>query len=275
MTASRKPKKSAMDRRRFLQDGARAAAGCALAGLGLTKLASDASALPAQALRPPGALAEREFLAACIRCGLCVRDCPYDTLKLAELGGDAPATGTPYFTARDIPCEMCDDIPCVAACPTGALDPSLTNIDDADMGVAVLIDRENCLNALGLRCDVCYRVCPVIDKAITLDLQHNERSGHHAIFMPTVHADACTGCGKCEKSCVLPGESAIKVLPRKVARAESAEHYRLGWEEQERAGAPLVEGVIDLPDRLPGPGTDNLAAPGGFTPGYNLPGTGQ
>lgn len=65
-----------------------------------------------------------------------MRDCPpYDTLKLAELGLDGPpATGTPpFFTARDIPpCEMCDDIPCVVACPpTGALDHDLTNIDDA------------------------------------------------------------------------------------------------------------------------------------------------
>ena len=46
----------------------------------------SAQALPAQALRPPGALPEAEFLAACIRCGLCVRDCPYDTLSLATLG---------------------------------------------------------------------------------------------------------------------------------------------------------------------------------------------
>ena len=162
---------------------------------------------------------------------------------------------------------MCDDIPCVVACPTGALDPGLTNIDDADMGLAVLIDQERCLNALGLRCDVCYRVCPVIDEAITLERRHNERSGHHAIFMPIVHSDACTGCGKCEKSCVLPGESAIKVLPRRVAMAESADHYKLGWEENN----PLVDDLIDLPDRLPGPGTDNLVAPGGFTEGMPDP----
>ncbi len=258
-------------RRRFLTDALRAAGGCALAGSGLVYLARDARALPAQAIRPPGALGEEDFLAACIRCGLCVRDCPYDTLKLAELGEDGPATGTPYFTAREVPCEMCDDIPCVGACPTGALDKSLDNIDDAKMGVAVLVDQENCLNFLGLRCDVCYRVCPVIDEAITLELSHNDRSGHHAIFAPTVHADACTGCGKCEQSCVLP-EAAIKVLPMRLARAESAEHYRKGWEEKERNGGALVEGVIDLPDRLPGPGTDNLAAPGGFEPGYSLPG---
>ncbi|WP_108859621.1 ferredoxin-type protein NapG [Ruegeria sp. Alg231-54] len=261
-------------RRRFLQDAARASGGCVVAGSLLAWLARDARALPAEALRPPGALPEEAFLSACIRCGLCVRDCPYDTLKLAELGVDAVATGTPYFTARDVPCEMCDDIPCAAACPTGALDPALDNIDDAKMGVAVLVDQENCLNFLGLRCDVCYRVCPVIDEAITLETAHNERSGHHALFIPTVHADHCTGCGMCEKSCVLP-EAAIKVLPARLARGSSADHYRKGWEEKEAKGGPLVEGIIDLPDRLPGPGTDNLAAPGGFAPTYDLPGVGQ
>ncbi|MGG7568546.1 ferredoxin-type protein NapG [Rhodovulum sp. DZ06] len=260
-------------RRRFLTETARMAGGCALAGGLLLHLGRTAQALPAEALRPPGALPEEDFLAACIRCGLCVRDCPYDTLKLAELG-EAPATGTPYFTARDVPCEMCDDIPCVAACPTGALDPALTDIDDARMGTAVLVDQENCLNFLGLRCDVCYRVCPVIDEAITLELSHNDRSGHHAIFAPTVHADACTGCGMCEKSCVLP-EAAIKVLPLRLARGEAAEHYRKGWEEKDAKGAPLVDGLIDLPDRLPGPGTDNLAAPGGFEPAFKLPGAGK
>ncbi|PKQ10491.1 MAG: ferredoxin-type protein NapG [Alphaproteobacteria bacterium HGW-Alphaproteobacteria-1] len=264
-------------RRRFLLETARMAGGCVVAGGVLAYLARDARALPAEALRPPGALPEADFLAACIRCGLCVRDCPYDTLTLAELGVDGAATGTPFFTARKIPCEMCDDIPCVAACPTGALDPALRDIDDARMGTAVLVDQENCLNFLGLRCDVCYRVCPVIDEAITLELSHNARSGHHAIFAPTVHADKCTGCGKCEQSCVLP-EAAIKVLPVRLARGTSADHYRKGWEEKDAKGAPVVEGIIDLPDRLPGPGTDNLAAPGGyeaFKPAFTLPGARQ
>ena len=208
----------------------------------------QASALPATALRPPGALAEGDFLAACVRCGLCVRDCPYDTLKLAELG-DGVASGTPYFEARKIPCEMCEDIPCVVACPTGALDRALTDIGDARMGLAVLIDQENCLNFLGLRCDVCYRVCPVIDKAITLERIHNPRSDRHAMLLPTVHSDYCTGCGKCEKSCVLPGESAIKVLPIRLAQGSKAEHYRRGWEEKEAAGQSLIGDQVELPVR--------------------------
>jgi len=107
------------------------------------------------------------------------------------------------------------------------------------MGLAVLLDQENCLNFQGLRCDVCYRVCPLIDDAITLKLQHNQRSGDHAMFLPTVHSDHCTGCGKCEHACVLE-ESAIKVLPIALAKGKAGSHYRLGWEEKERAGESLV-----------------------------------
>ncbi len=239
-------------RRRFIGDAARTAGGVALCGLGLGLYARRSTSLPAQALRPPGAITESEFLAACIRCGLCVRDCPYDTLQLAQFDDDI-AIGTPWFNARNIPCEMCEDIPCVAACPTGALDPALTDIDAARMGTAVLVDQENCLNYLGLRCDVCYRVCPLIDEAITIEWQHNARSGKHSRLLPTVHADACTGCGKCEYACVLE-EAAIKVLPQRVARGAGGRHYRIGWEEKAQAGDSLVpadpEHRYNLPEGL-------------------------
>jgi ferredoxin-type protein NapG len=236
-------------RRRFLATMAGAACSAALAGGGLSLYARQARALPAYAIRPPGALDEEHFLGACVRCCLCVRNCPYDTLKLSELG-EPVATGTPYFEPRKIPCEMCTDVPCAQACPTGALDHELRDIDKARMGLAVLVDHENCLNFLGMRCDVCYRVCPLIDKAITLDLHHNERTGKHAMFIPTVHADKCTGCGKCEKSCVLE-ESAIKVLPLKLARGEPGRHYRLGWEEKRKAGGSLIPEQLQLPVRRP------------------------
>jgi ferredoxin-type protein NapG len=244
------PPSAAASRRRFLAEVGRSACGVAVAGLLLGLIARRSRALPATAIRPPGALPEAAFLGACVRCGLCVRDCPFDTLRLARLGDDV-ATGSPYFVARQVACEMCEDIPCVAACPTGALDKGLTDIDDARMGLAVLVDQETCLNFLGLRCDVCYRVCPLIDAAITLEVSHNVRTGKHARFLPTVHSDKCTGCGKCERSCVLE-EAAIKVLPRTIAKGELGDHYRLGWEEkQAHQGRPLVPGIIDLPDRLP------------------------
>jgi ferredoxin-type protein NapG len=238
---------ASLARRKFVNSIAAAAGGGCLLALGAGLYARSASALPALALRPPGALAEADFLATCVRCGLCVRDCPYDTLKLSDLGAPV-ATGTPYFTARNIPCEMCEDIPCVKACPTGALDRQLTDISTSRMGLAALVDHETCLNFLGLRCDVCYRVCPLIDQAITLETQHNPRSDRHAMLLPTVHSEACTGCGKCEKSCVLP-EAAIRVLPRPLAQGALPSHYRKGWEEKSRHGGSLIGEQVELPVR--------------------------
>ncbi|MDR0439640.1 MAG: ferredoxin-type protein NapG [Candidatus Accumulibacter sp.] len=239
--------RSSPARRRFLAGLAGAAGSGCLMALGAGLYAHQSRALAAQALRPPGALPEDEFLAACTRCGLCVRACPYDTLKLAAPGDPAP-TGTPYFTARDIPCEMCEDIPCITPCPTGALNPALADIADARMGLAVLIDHESCLNFLGLRCDVCYRVCPAIDQAITLDRQHNARSDRHAMLLPTVHSQHCTGCGKCEAACVLE-EAAIKVLPIALAQGKLGEHYRKGWEEREKHGGSLIGDQLEFPVR--------------------------
>jgi ferredoxin-type protein NapG len=261
-------------RRRALKEMAMYAAGTTAVAAGICGFAAQTRTLPAETLRPPGALPESKFQSACVRCGLCVRACPYDTLRLAEWG-DGPAIGTPYFIARDVPCEMCDDIPCVKACPTGALDHGLTDIENARMGEASLVGRDACLNMLGLRCDVCYRVCPVIDKAITLQITHNARTKKHAIFEPVVHRDACTGCGKCEKSCVLE-TAAIRVLPLALARGEGGAHYRLGWEEKKKAGGELVPGVIDLPDRVPGAAPGDVAPPSlSKIPGLGKSGAGQ
>ncbi len=225
-------------RRRFLGGMMKTACCVGLAGMGMAMYANRAASLPATALRPPGALAEDVFLGACIRCGLCVRDCPYDTLRLAQLEEDV-TTGTPYFVAREVPCEMCEDIPCVAACPTGALDHELTDINDARMGLAVVVDQESCIAFRGLRCEVCFNICPIRGDAISLEMQHNERSGKHAFFIPVVHSGACTGCGLCEKACILE-EAAIKVFPMHLAKGGLGQHYRLGWEQKEAAGDSLV-----------------------------------
>ncbi len=225
-------------RRRLLAGTVQAAGLAVLGGLGLGVLVEQAAALPAWALRPPGALAERDFLAACIRCGLCVQACPYPTLDLAA-GGSGVPVGTPYFIARRAPCEMCEDLPCVRACPSGALNPALEQVDQARMGQAMIVDKQACIAWQGLRCEVCFNVCPLRGQAIVMRLEHNARSGRHARFIPEVKPDACTGCGKCEQACVLD-EAAIRVLPLSLVRAQAGEHYRLGWVEKERAGGSLV-----------------------------------
>ena len=162
--------------------------------------------LPAYRIRPPGALHEAEFLGACVRCGLCVQACPYDTLHLAELSPLLP-TGTPYFTARDTPCHMCETIPCAAACPTGAL--QLSTINAAAMGLAELSTPERCHSYTGAAyCNSCYQACPLKGQAIHMQPGRTLRGGN---FRPVVNADYCTGCGLCEAACVLQGDAAITV----------------------------------------------------------------
>lgn len=212
-------------RREFLIKAAQGAAVAACGGLIWAQLLRREAVASVLALRPPGALAERDFAAACIKCGQCVAACPYDTLHLARAEDDAPI-GTPYFVPRDIPCYMCTDIPCVPACPTGALDPQLKDIAKSRMGLAV-IDTESCLSWLGLRCEVCYRVCPVKGQAISIR-NHPRQTSKHALFVPIVHSQACTGCGMCEDAC--PTEkAAIRVINPALVQGKIGSHYRLGW----------------------------------------------
>ena len=114
---------------------------------------------------------------------------------------------------------MCEDIPCVAACPTGALSKALEEIEDARMGVAVLTGPDTCYAvARQTGCRACYMACPIKGEAITMERRQSNGRGW---FEPTVHPAACTGCGKCEHACVTE-EASIKVLPLALARHDPA-----------------------------------------------------
>ena len=73
--------------------------------------------------------------------------------------------------------------------------------------------------------------CPLIDKAITLETQHNPRSDKHAylfqqyILMPARDV---------EMSKLVLEEAAIKILPMDLAKGMLGKHYRLGWEEKRK-----------------------------------------
>ena len=228
------------ERRRFLLTMLRSAGAAAVGGVAWTGFVAGRKA-SAIALRPPAAVAEALFLANCTKCGLCAEACPFHALIISQPGDGRPI-GTPYFDMRQNPCRMCRDIPCAAACPTGALDRSLVsepdgsggtrlNVNRAKIGLAV-IDRETCIAYWGIQCDACYRACPVIDRAITVEYAKNDRTGKHAILGPAVHSEHCTGCGMCERSCVTK-KASIFVLPRSLAMGEASDRYVRGWQEED------------------------------------------
>jgi len=241
------------NRRNFMATTLQSVGLAALGGMLWSGYTDSVKASPL-VLRPPGALPEKDFLTACIKCGLCAeacvnRDTNVDketgkqrpgTLQMAK-GGDSLLIGTPYFIPTEVPCYMCEDIPCVPVCPSGALDmPSLLNekeeldIDKSRMGLAI-VHKESCIAFWGIQCDACYRACPLLDVAITLEYQKNDRTGKHAFLLPVVQDIACTGCGLCEQACVTE-EPAIFVLPNDIAKGKAGDHYVKGWDakDQER-----------------------------------------
>ncbi len=243
----KKSKVQISERRRFFSLMAQSIGVTALGGLVWSAYVEEAKAAPL-VLRPPGAKPEADFLKMCIKCGQCAEACKNrdsnpdqthqtSTLLMAKPGDHMPV-GTPFFKPREVPCYMCEDIPCVPVCPTGALDEGLVSvvkngkreldINKSRMGVAV-IDHHSCIAFWGIQCDACYRACPLMEEAITLEFRRNERTGKHAFLIPVIQVDVCTGCGLCEHACVTD-KAAVYILPREVALGKAGERYIKGWD---------------------------------------------
>ena len=192
-----------------------AAAGAAAVFAAGVALAAAPPPLPL--LRPPGAASPVDFAARCIRCGRCLEACPYQAIHAAPLNAGREAS-TPFVNARAQACRLCADFPCAAACPTGALSVPAERADAA-MGTAV-VNEETCLSFQGMRCEVCYRACPLIDEAICIDYRPREGDDIHAVFAPQVNAEVCPGCGLCEQRCPVGDPApAIVVVPTGVDEA--------------------------------------------------------
>ena len=170
-------------------------------------------------LRPPGAQGEADFSARCIKCGKCMEACPYLALSPAP-GDQGIAAGTPMVDARAQACRLCEDFPCVEACPTNAL-RGIEGRSDVRMGTAV-IDEDLCIAFQGMRCEVCYRTCPLIDQAISIDYRLREGDAIHSLFAPVIDEEQCVGCGLCVERCVVDEpDVAIRIKT-------DAEHPRTG-----------------------------------------------
>ncbi|RMH59502.1 MAG: 4Fe-4S dicluster domain-containing protein [Candidatus Hydrogenedentota bacterium] len=154
-------------------------------------------------LRPPGALSEKDFLEACVRCFRCAEACPNDCIRFHGLGKGLRKAFTPFIEARERGCILCGE--CAKACPSGALVPFQATRDgwlaSVKMGTA-RVNKSMCYSYNGRTCGVCYRACPLAGQAMTIGVFET----------PIVHPEACVGCGLCEQSCVHVPQ-AIRVIP--------------------------------------------------------------
>jgi ferredoxin-type protein NapG len=183
-------------------------------------------------LRPPGAVDEKKFLALCIKCGQCLQVCPYHSIKLADFGR-GHGVGTPYIDANERGCWACSAVPCVLACPSGALDHHCEKPEDIKMGIAVLEFPDTCLamtntpvpkgynekmhkftNSVvnkheleekllekfdqyeGKQCTLCADMCPIPNPLSAIAMVPDSGGGNK----PEIY-DGCIGCGACQEVC--------------------------------------------------------------------------
>lgn len=213
-----------LDRRTFIKTAILVGGGVAIIGAG--KLVSSELKTGGHFLRLPGAVAENKFLGTCIKCGQCVQVCPYDSVRLLDINAGA-AMGTPVIIPVERGCYLCDLLPCVLSCPSGALDHDVSEAEDVNMGKAVVVSAESCFGMtgetvteeqvalliahgsrtpvekelaeklksyIGKPCTICRDLCPYPNKEEAIGLTAGDK------YMPEIK-DKCVGCGVCVELC--------------------------------------------------------------------------
>lgn len=135
----------------------------------------------APVLRPPWALGESAFTAACSRCDACIEVCPTTIL----VRGDGGFPGVDFSRGE---CTFCGD--CVTRCEPHAL--VRTTELAAPWALRVRIG-ETCLAEAGVECRICGENCP------TGAIRFRPRLG--SVAQPQLDTAACTGCGACFAPC--------------------------------------------------------------------------
>ncbi len=171
-------------------------------------------------IRPPGSLAEPDFLARCIKCAACMRVCPTNVLQPALLEGGFEALWTPVLKNAIGYCEQ-NCVLCGRVCPTGAIRriPLAEKVGappypgPIKLGTA-FYDQGRCLPwAMHTECIVCEEMCPTSPKAIWFKTAEVAGRGGRPIRLkqPYVDPRLCIGCGICENKCPVEDLAAIRV----------------------------------------------------------------
>lgn len=178
------------------------AAGATAGVFALTRGASSALAeatevTAAPLIRPPGALVEDKFNAACIRCESCAQVCPSKVIELAGFEKGLEKLYTPVLNFRKSKCYLCGK--CMEVCPNGTIVP--VPKEEIKIGTAE-IDTKTCYSwnpkpGSTQTCMKCLKACKY--KAITGE----------GDYYPKVVDDKCTGCGRCELACPVKAKAIV------------------------------------------------------------------
>lgn len=186
--------------------------GLTIAGLAVMSADSKAIRPSSHLIRPPGAK-EDEFLSQCIRCAECMRACPTHALQPALLESGLAGLWTPIVIPRlgycDFSCNACGQV-----CPVQAIPPLSLGDKRTQVIGRAYIDQNRCIAwADHTDCIVCEEMCPLPEKAITLQVSQWQRADGETIKvqLPQVDRQLCIGCGICEYKCPINGEAAIRV----------------------------------------------------------------
>ena len=184
-------------------------------------------------IRPPGSVAEPEFLEKCIKCDQCINVCPTNVLQPATLKeGGFEGLWTPVMNFNikhcQLKCNLCSEV-----CPTGAIRKisvaeKLGEGEFAEQGPVILgtafINTSRCLPwANQIPCVVCEEVCPVSPKAIqTIDEEVKDVYGNKVVLnKPFIVPDLCIGCGICQSECPVLDQPAVYVTAVGESRSQN------------------------------------------------------
>lgn len=204
--ARAKPATVSFDRRKWIL-----AAALGVAAVPLFRSSALGKRAPGTRIRPPGAAPEPQFLAACVRCGACMKVCPTNALQPATTQAGPEGLWTPVVAPQIGFCEYYCSL-CTQVCPTDAIRGLRIKEKTGVRIGSAWINRNRCLPfASGESCSVCEEQCPTSPKAVELvrtEIMMPDGSWAPQ-RVPVVNLDHCIGCGICENKCPAVDEPGI------------------------------------------------------------------
>jgi polyferredoxin len=174
-------------------------------------------------IRPPGSVAENEFLERCIKCDQCINVCPTNVLQpsiFAEGGLEGLWTPVMDFSVGfcQLNCTLCSEV-----CPTGAIQKidldrkmgrgAYAEVGPIRLGTASSIRVAACRGPWKRRALCAKKSCPTSPKAIGTYTEEITRWDGKKVVLnkPYIRPELCIGCGICERECPVMDSAAVYV----------------------------------------------------------------